>query len=73
MFKGLTTQRVWHGACAAACCQETKSNVFNYTPSGKKNVIEKCLPVTVELLGRLSVHGGSYTLITTVDTVNLFA
>ena len=42
-------------------------------PNGKKNVIEKYLPVTVKLLRRLSVHGGSYTLITTVDTVNLFA
>ena len=34
---------------------------------------EKYLSVTVKLLRRLSVHGGSYTLITTVDTVNLFA
>ena len=56
---------------AAACSQDMCP--YNYTPNGKKNVIEKYLPVTVKLLRRLNVHGGSYTLITTVDTVNLFA
>ena len=63
-----------HRECSMCSCLQSRDMCpCNYTPNGKKNVIEKYLPVTVELLRRLSVHGGSYTLITTVDTVNLFA
>ena len=38
ILKGLTTQSVWHGACAAACCQETMSNMCPITPQVERKI-----------------------------------